>query len=84
MTIATATKTHKSLIGTTTTTTTTTIITTTMTPPLPHRVDIAKKRKGQKKIKTQSKTQLLKETNPKTKSNKIKQKVKNIVVKTVN
>ena len=56
MTIATATKTHKSLIGTTTTTTTTTIITTTMTPPLPHRVDIAKKRKGQKKIKTQSKT----------------------------
>ena len=54
MTIATATKTHKSLIGTTTTTTT--IITTTMTPPLPHRVDIAKKRKGQKKIKTQSKT----------------------------
>jgi hypothetical protein len=56
ITIATATKTHKSLIGTTTTTTTTstttTIITTTMTPPLPHRVDIAKKRKGQKKIKT--------------------------------
>ena len=53
MTIATATKTHKSLIGTTTTTTTTTttIITTTMTPPLPHRVDIAKKRKGQKKTK---------------------------------
>ena len=51
MTIATATKTHKSLIGTTTTTTTTTIITTTMTPPLPHRVDIAKKRKGQKKSK---------------------------------
>ena len=49
MTIATATKTHKSLIGTTTTTTT--IITTTMTPPLPHRVDIAKKRKGQKKSK---------------------------------
>ena len=52
MTIATATKTHKSLIGTTTTTTTTTttiitttIITTTMTPPLPHRVDIAKKKK---------------------------------------
>ena len=44
MTIATATKTHKSLIGTTTTTTT--IITTTMTPPLPHRVDIAKKRKS--------------------------------------
>ena len=83
MTIATAIKTHKSLIGTTTTTTTTTIITTTMTPPLPHRVDIAKKRKGQKN-KTQSKTQLLKETNPKTKSNKIKQKVKNIVVKTVN
>ena len=61
MTIATATKSHKSLIGTTTTTPTptfitTTIITTTMTPPLPHRVDIAKKRKGQKKIKTQSKT----------------------------
>ena len=82
MTIATATKTHKSLIGTTTTTTTT-IITTTMTPPLPHRVDIAKKEKV-KKNKTQSKTQLLKETNPKTKSNKIKQKVKNIVVKTVN
>ena len=52
MTIATATKTHKSLIGTTTTTTTTTtIITTTMTPPLPHRVDIAKKRKGKKKSK---------------------------------
>ena len=51
MTIATATKTHKSLIGTTTTTTTTTIITTTMTPPLPHRVDFAKKRKGQKKSK---------------------------------
>ena len=50
MTIATATKTQKSLIGTTTTTTTT-IITTTMTPPLPHRVDIAKKRKGQKKSK---------------------------------
>jgi hypothetical protein len=49
ITIATATKTHKSLIGTTTTTTT--IITTTMTPPLPHRVDIAKT-KGQKKIKT--------------------------------
>ena len=48
ITIATATKTHKSLIGTTTTTTT--IITTTMTPPLPHRVDIAKK-KGQKKSK---------------------------------
>ena len=57
MTIATATKTHKSLIGTTTTTTTTTtiitttIITTTMTPPLPHRVDIAKKEKVKKKSK---------------------------------
>jgi len=52
MTIATATKTHKSLIGTTTTTTTT-IITTTMTPPLPHRVDIAKKnvKKNQNIIK---------------------------------
>ena len=50
MTIATATKTHKSLIGTTTTTTTT-IITTTMTPPLPHRVDIAKKEKVKKKSK---------------------------------
>ena len=49
MTIATATKTHKSLIGTTKTTTT--IITTTMTPPLPHRVDIAKKEKVKKKSK---------------------------------
>ena len=52
MTIATATKTHKSLIGTTTTTTTTTIITTTMTPPLPHRVDIAKKEKVKKNQNT--------------------------------
>ena len=68
MTIATATKTHKSLIGTTTTTTT--IITTTMTPPLPHRVDIAKKRKGHKKNQNTIKNIVVKRDKSK---NKVKQ-----------